>query len=420
MIQSPRPIHSPRIHAYAASFGDDLAREAVATSTAEGDLVLDPFVGAGTTVLQSLLLNRKAIGIDVDPIATRISRVLTGRFDVPYLSHAVSSATDRLTEYEACLLADPTVYENLAPGKSFDIRGQTFSVPDEEAIRFWFDPSHMATLAILKSLSNGEPNQLVKEFLEVVLSSAIIRKWPNTLSYAMDIDHSRPHRPHSLSVQPIDKQFSLIRRILHRALGIVLRVQEELQGVDAEATIYETDADLKLPRLEPNSIDFVFTSPPYLNAIDYPRAHKFSQWWLTPQQRPLGRGQYLGLRRKQVAEGSATSALKSDTASLIEDFQDSDRYQDMLRYVTDLSSIVQGLHRVVKDDASIVFVVADNVLQGKVFPVSGIVAELFATTGMKSVTTRRREIKSTRRRYPFGINGFKSTMRDEYLVTGQK
>ncbi|MCY3570528.1 MAG: DNA methyltransferase [Chloroflexi bacterium] len=420
MTQSTKPSHSPRIHAYAASFGDDLAREAIAASTEEGDLVLDPFVGAGTTVLQSLLLNRHAIGIDVDPIATRISRVITGRFDISYLSDAVSSAADRLTEYETRLVANPSLYEDLVPGSAFDIGGQTFSVPNEEAIRFWFDPSHMAILAILKSLASGEPDPLVKEFFEVVLSSTIIRKWPNTLSYAMDIDHSRPHRPQLLNAQSTDKQFSLVRRILRRALGIVLRVQGELQCTDTEATIYETDADLKLPQLKPDSVDFVFTSPPYLNAIDYPRAHKFSQWWLAPQQPPLGRGRYLGLRRKQVAEESQISPLSSVAKVLVEDFEDSDRYQDMLRYVSDLSSIVQGLHRVVKPDASIVFVVADNVLQGKVFPVSGIVSELFSASGMKGVTSQRREIKSTRRRYPFGINGFKSTMRDEYLVTGQK
>ena len=420
MTPLPKPRQTQRLHAYAASFGDDLAHEAITTSTKEGDTVLDPFVGAGTTALQSLLLNRHAIGIDIDPLATRISRVLTGRLDVEYLSAAVDSLLDRLADCEHCLIADPTAYDGLTSGMSFTLGGQTYAVPNERAIDFWFAPSHMATLAILSGLVSQESNPLVREFFEVVLSSAIIRKWPNTLSYAMDIDHSRPHRPRSLNAQPIEKQFALCRRVIRRAHGIVLGVQRALECVDVGAVIYEGDAQSELSRLDSECVDFVFTSPPYLNAIDYPRAHKFSQWWLAPEHPPLARGQYLGLRRTSIRNRRGLRPLTSNLATLVQDFEESERYQDMLRYVYDLSLIVDEIHRVAKARAEIVFVVADNVIQGKVFPVSGIVAELFSDSGMSQVTTRRRKIKRTRRRYPFGINGFKSTMRDEYLITGHK
>ena len=40
-----------RIHAYAASFGDDFACEPIREATDEGSIVLDPFVGTGTTTL---------------------------------------------------------------------------------------------------------------------------------------------------------------------------------------------------------------------------------------------------------------------------------------------------------------------------------------------------------------------------------
>ena len=41
---------TPRIHAYAASFGEDFAREIIHDYAEKGSAVLDPFVGAGTTV----------------------------------------------------------------------------------------------------------------------------------------------------------------------------------------------------------------------------------------------------------------------------------------------------------------------------------------------------------------------------------
>jgi SAM-dependent methyltransferase len=42
----------------------------------EGDIVLDPFVGSGTTARESLLNKRRFIGCDVNPIAQRLTRIL--------------------------------------------------------------------------------------------------------------------------------------------------------------------------------------------------------------------------------------------------------------------------------------------------------------------------------------------------------
>lgn len=420
MTPPSRSAWAPRIHAYAASFGEDLAREIIAASTAERSTVLDPFVGAGTTALQSLLLNRNAIGIDVDPIASRISRVLTTRIDVDYLNSSTDSFEHNMSRFGELLRVDPELYQDLSPGSTFEVGAQSFSVPNEPSIGFWFDPSHMAILAVARMLASQESNPLVRQFLEVVISSAIIRKWPNTLSYAMDIDHSRPHRPRTLRAQPIEQQVALIRRVVRRARDTIVNVQGMLRCTDASVTIYEGDAGLRLSGLESECVDFVLTSPPYLNAIDYPRAHKFSQWWLSPGREPLARSQYLGLRRGPDSDSSIWSSVSPMITTILEQFEGSKSYRAVLRYVSDLTSIVQEVHRVAKPGAAIVFIVADNVLHGKVFPVSTIIAELFSYVGLLGVATEMRAIKSTRRRYPFGINGFANTMRDEYLVTGRK
>lgn len=40
----------------------------------KGDLILDQFVGSGTTIIESLLLNRKAIGVDINNRAISITK----------------------------------------------------------------------------------------------------------------------------------------------------------------------------------------------------------------------------------------------------------------------------------------------------------------------------------------------------------
>ena len=414
-------LSKPRVHAYAASFGEDFSCELIQENAEEGSVVLDPFVGAGTTALGSVLSNRNAIGIDVDPIACRISRVLTSRIDVPYFVAATEYLQERLRRFEVLLASNPGVYHDLGPGSTFEIGSWVFRVPGEPSIAYWFDPSHMATLSIVSKVVACERDPLIRQAFEVAISSSIIRKWPNTLSYAMDIDHSRPHRPHSLRAQTIEAQFALFYRVLGQVNDSIVGIQEKLAFVESSATILEGDSVSRLSTIDSDSIGFVLTSPPYLNAIDYPRAHKFSQWWLSPQTAPLGRSEYLGLRQSagNNTPGDCLSVIPSLSEPLAP-FRDMPIYRNISRYVLDLDAVIDQLHRVVKARAKVVFVVADNVIAGTVFPVSAIIETLLKRSGFSPVATTSRTIKNTRRRYPFGVNGFSSLMKDEYLVTGVK
>ena len=95
-------------------------------------------------------------------------------------------------------------------------------------------------------------------------------------------------------------------------------------------------------------------------------------------------------------------------------------YRTISRYVMDLAAVIDQLHRVLKKRARVIFVVADNVIAGTVLPVSTIIEDLFKRSGFSDVEATGRTIKNTRRRYPFGVNGFAGPMKDEYLVTGVK
>ena len=421
MTQLNRQRSLPRIHAYAASFGEDLSSELIQESSEEGNTVLDPFVGAGTTALVSVLSRRNAIGIDIDPIACRISRILTSRFDAPYLVDATHDLQQRLRGFESLLVSEPEAYQGLGPGGTFELGSRVFRVPSEPAIAYWFDPSHMATLSIVREVVACEEDSLVRQAFEVAISSSIIRKWPNTLSYAMDIDHTRPHRPQTLRAQPIEAQFALFHRVLRRVTDTIVDIQGNLALVESSATILEGDAVRRLYMLDSDSVDFVLTSPPYLNAIDYPRAHKFSQWWLSPEQAPLGRSEYLGLRQfpAKGTDGDCLFVIPALSEPLAP-FREMPIYRTISRYVMDLAAVIDQIHRVARTRARVVFVVADNVIAGTVLPVSAIIEDLLKRSGFSSVTATGRTIKNTRRRYPLGANGFAGPMRDEYLITGVK
>ena len=78
-LKNPVPDFSPRtnIWKYTTSFNDktghpavfpeSLAQDHILSWSNEGDIVLDPFMGSGTTPLACHLLNRRCIGVELDP-----------------------------------------------------------------------------------------------------------------------------------------------------------------------------------------------------------------------------------------------------------------------------------------------------------------------------------------------------------------
>ena len=75
-----------RLHAlcpYFAMFPHTFVREYALALTRPGDLVLDPFSGRGTTLLESLLLDRNALAVDINPVAACITGA---KAQVPSLS----------------------------------------------------------------------------------------------------------------------------------------------------------------------------------------------------------------------------------------------------------------------------------------------------------------------------------------------
>jgi DNA methylase len=60
---------------YPARFSPTFARAVIEAFTKPGDLVLDPYVGGGTTLVEALAAGRQAIGVDINPLAEFVTRV---------------------------------------------------------------------------------------------------------------------------------------------------------------------------------------------------------------------------------------------------------------------------------------------------------------------------------------------------------
>jgi DNA modification methylase len=66
---------SHNFHAFPAKFPPQLPKKFIEGLTEPGDVVLDPMMGSGTTILEAFLAGRRGIGFDIDPMALRLCKV---------------------------------------------------------------------------------------------------------------------------------------------------------------------------------------------------------------------------------------------------------------------------------------------------------------------------------------------------------
>ena len=93
-----RAAHSLHEVSYRACFKPQLPRFFVERLTSPGDVVYDPFLGRGTTVIEAALLGRTPVGTDINPLSEIL---VVPRLDPPPLA-AVSERLKGLTLESEC------------------------------------------------------------------------------------------------------------------------------------------------------------------------------------------------------------------------------------------------------------------------------------------------------------------------------
>ena len=90
-VYSQRPVQglTHDFYKYPARFSPEFARSAIKVFSRPGELVADPFVGGGTTLVESRVLGRLGVGSDISSLATFVTNVKTQRLstaDIKYLT----------------------------------------------------------------------------------------------------------------------------------------------------------------------------------------------------------------------------------------------------------------------------------------------------------------------------------------------
>ncbi len=101
--------HVHRLHPYKGKYIPQLVEYFIDNHTDDfkkevyfktGDIILDPFLGSGTTIIQSLEAGIHSVGIDVSEFNCMISSCKTARYDNEYLQKAIKKLITSLDSFE--------------------------------------------------------------------------------------------------------------------------------------------------------------------------------------------------------------------------------------------------------------------------------------------------------------------------------
>jgi len=388
------------IHPFAAKFPPQIPRLFIEELTESGDSVLDPMAGSGTTIVEALLLRREAFGFDLDPLAVRLCKVKTTWLDPVELGKV---GMEIIEEAHKKSNSDRPLRRDLEV--RFDEATRAF-------LDYWFLPETQLELLALVQTIEQETESPVRDFFELAFSSAIIAK-TGGVSLARDLAHSRPHRDLSKKPRNAIAEFGLrLGKILKKFPNLPQRVKRVFVG----------RRDARAVPLPTSSIDLIVTSPPYANAIDYMRAHKFSLIWFGYSIAALSdlRSRYIGSEKTTLQSyPTLPSKVESAVKRLAE--KDAGKSKVLCKYLNEMKEVFSEMHRVLRPGKAAVLVVGPSMMRGMEVVTHEYLAEIGRALGFRVAGIQKRKIDRNRRMLPvsFGRNGdsmIEQRMHEEFVV----
>lgn len=240
------------LSAYVGGFPPALGRYFVERYSNEGDVILDPFCGGGTTPLEAGLSGREVLANDAFKYAYTLTRAKCNPLPQTEFEQYLSSVLDKMRKF-------PVSIANL----------------DNEGIEVFYSESTLKDILRMKKVLQGDVSKQAY-FLKALICGVLHGPSESFLSvqtkdtYSGSADYVRGY------IEENDLE------VPDRDIGECTREKYERATKDGvrqfESTVTQSDA--RNLEFDPESADLVVTSPPYMHMLDYTWNNWIRLWWL--------------------------------------------------------------------------------------------------------------------------------------------
>jgi len=333
--------HVHRLHPYKGKFIPQLVEYFLDTHTdkfkketffKKGDIILDPFCGSGTTLVQANELGLDAIGIDVSAFNAHISNTKVGNYDITLIQKTAIDISHKLKQYlknrnniefELELLEELKIYNAKffpSPEYKFKVRKKeinekvyanekekeflktynnllekyNISLKQENTVSFldkWFIRAVREEIDFVFEEIKKITDKPTKRVLSIILSRTVRSCRATTHSDLgtlvepqTSIYYCKKHGKICKPLFSIDTWWNryykdTINRIKQferlRTNSKQICLTGDSRNIDINS-ILERKSPYFSKKIQENKIDGIFSSPPYVGLIDYHEQHAYS------------------------------------------------------------------------------------------------------------------------------------------------
>jgi len=352
-------------HRYPAKFIPQIVSRLVEKYTKESDLVVDPFGGCGTTLVESKVMGRSSIGVDINPVAILITKAKITPIEPLKLEQEFINLKYRIASYNN------------------KIRIKT---PKHERIDYWFKPEDKRKLAFIFSEISKLKNRDVRNFFFCGFSNIL-----KNCSIWLQKSNKPTRDLDKIPSEPIKTFLKQIKMML-RGNAQFYELLKKKNYLKVPSQVFCTDA--RTVPTKNNTVSLIVTSPPYVTSYEYADLHQLTALW-------LGYTKDLNDFRKRFIGTSYYSkkdiVLNSSTAEDIKEQllkKDRKTADEVSTYFSEMNQVFMEMKRILKKSGKTCIVIGNTSLKGVDILNAEVFTEQLQNLGFKIDDIIKREIPS--------------------------
>ncbi len=249
---------------FVLSFPPHLVREYLTRfGVTEGQQVLDPFAGTGTTLVECKKLGIASFGLEANPVAQFAAQVKIDWSGDPdtLISHAHTIAESTIAELEAEGIDDDPLplFRRNGNRQEHQVLRRLPAEQEKLLLTNSISPLPLHKTLILLDQMRQQHEEQYSRYEKLALSDALVSSISNL--------HFGPE----VGVGTMKPDAPVVGPWLNRVSAIAADLRTLREQDATPASVHLADARRVSQVLAPHSIDVVITSPPYPNEKDYTR-----------------------------------------------------------------------------------------------------------------------------------------------------
>jgi len=280
-----RTKHVHRLHPYLGKFIPQLVEWFLSRFFKKNDIILDPFMGSGTTLVQANEMQMHSIGIEISEFNCLIAKVKTQKYDIGKARDEILEAEDRLSKFSSHAFPSNENEPSLFPNDKLEsLKQSLLSEVKSDYLKNWFAKRTLCEMMYYRRLIKCFQH---KDLLRVLLSRAV-----RSARLVPHYDLARPKAPipagkeywcrkHKRMCKPIEQLLSKIHSYSKDTIRRLeafdkLRSNKETVIIHGDARYIDLQNKWRNTNIAGRKINGIFTSPPYVGQIDYHDQHNYA------------------------------------------------------------------------------------------------------------------------------------------------